>query len=84
MGWPWGPVMGTVPKWVETGGKRRTEPWTHVMSHKLREETSWTINYNKKLFFPCLRNHNIKLIYGNYGISIFMSLSELYKERRMI
>lgn len=51
MGWPWGPAMGTVPKWAEAGEKSRTEPWTGVTSHELCKETSWTINYNKRLFF---------------------------------
>lgn len=51
MGWPWGPAMGTVPKRAEAGEKSRTEPWTGVMSHEPCKETSWTINYNKRLFF---------------------------------
>lgn len=56
-----------------------------VTSHETHEETGWTINYNKRFgfFLPCLRKNNIKLIYGNYGISLFMWLSELYKERPM-
>lgn len=52
MGWPWGPVMETVPRRAERGGKSRTEPWTHVTNHEPCEETSWMINYNKSLFFP--------------------------------